>query len=228
MLIAVGSCVAFLAQVKDAWLPGVQEIHETYNTQETYFVTFLSGTTRVETQTVEAGGSAIPPRKIPTEEGFVFRAWSIPFTNVRSDILVRAELLDINNMKNVFSLTSVYAQQGGEVKVPLRLEGNADLCAFDISLAYPKEELAFIGFEELDGDVVANSSDADGAIYLNFARPENIHGGFDICFLVFAKKTFSDVTEMPIVFSRVDAISAQGDELLPTKYNTVDANVFFY
>ena len=228
VLTTLGLSIAFRASIKDSSVLDSTIAHEDTFAPETYNVSFIVGTKRIETQTVNVGQSVIPPPTVPTEEGFVFSAWNAPLTNVRSDMLIRAELADIRDMENVFSLTSVYASQNGEATVPLRLEGDVNLCAFDIAIAYPKEDLAFVEFYELDEDVIANTSESDGMIYLNFSQAKNIKGGFDICALVFKRSSLSDAAQVPLTFSRVDVISALNDDLLLTKYNTIDASAFFY
>ena len=149
-------------------------------------VTFVGPDERVLLITeVSRGAAALPPENPNVPQGCIFSHWDKSFTSVTEDLVVRAVCHEIGNRENVIALSGGYVYTGDEIRIPVQLCGDVNLCAFDIRIHYDSRVLDFVEFRNKDGAVDANCSEQTGEIFFNYASAENTNGEVYLADLVF-------------------------------------------
>ncbi len=191
-------------------------------TGETYSVTFYAddGETVLKAVDVPEEGFAEPPAA-PEKVGVSFLGWSGQYAGVTKNTIVRALYSDATN---VFTLSSSEGSVGGTVTILLSLKGAVKTCGFDLNLMYD-EALQLVSYDDdLDMDVVVNTTAYANGIKLNFSGTRDVTRQRDIISLTFRIEGTAKPA-LPIWLVMNSIYELVGNDPAPAEYVCADSDV---
>lgn len=117
----------------------------------------------IEKQNVREGAPARPPT--PEKAGYIFKGWSIPLYSVTADAEAYPDYVLAGDAKNVLYANAVYADSGGDIRVPVKIDGTVDCTGFTVRLEYDGKLLEFLSAENAVSGLTAEIPE-DGVLKL--------------------------------------------------------------
>lgn len=131
-----------------------------------YTVTFIDYDGSVlKTEIVESGNSATPPEN-PAREGYTFVGWDNEYTNIISDLTVKAMYEETKYTEPTIEISNVTANKGDTVKITLKMFNNPGLIGITLSLKFDDSVMALMEISR--GEALSE---------MTFTEPKNLVDG---------------------------------------------------
>ena len=186
-----------------------------------FTVTFLDVDGAVcKVQQVIKGNSATAPIIEKPE----FLGWEGNYINVQKDEAVKAVYSD---RPNVFQVVSAQGDRGDTVTTLVRLDGQVELCGFDMVLTYdPALKLVSIN-DAMDLDVVVNVNKQERTIRFNFSSATNKKRAMDVMELTF-RITNSNADAHSVQLSSNAVKKLVDNRVENTNYTTLNGVIYVH
>lgn len=176
--------------------------------------------TVIEKKKVSDGKGVFPP---DYETDMIFRGWSGAINEVTMDIEVHPQFMEITD-ENLFCFNSVYAQEGKEFSIDVKLDGNVNISSATLSISYDPEVMEFV--QSKDESVCEVSKVKDGELKLSLQSDEPITKAIQLSQLTFKAKE-KDVYATQIDLSCTDGKCVEKGVEKPATTATLNQKIYY-
>ena len=188
---------------------------------EKYTVTFAyQDGTVIDNKEAKTGKGVFPPDF--STEG-VFRGWSAPINNVKTDIEVHPMIYDIVE-DNLFYFNSQYVKEGKQFGFDIIIGGKVNVLSGELTIYYDKDVLDFQNADCIEGAKISEKK--KGELLISFGFDKAITEKSVLSNLKFkSKKVDAYSTELQLSAQNVKS-TEKGKEV-PAVYATINNDIFF-